>query len=482
MTTREPAVIGLDLGTTEVKAGLVALDGRLLALGRSGYDLDLGPVAGHAEQDPGAWWSAVVGAVRALRAQDLADVTGIAVDGHGPTLVATDARGEATRPAITFLDTRSGEEAEALTAATGVRGWSLGGLPAALWVERHEPAVATATRWYLATWEWLVLRLTGVAAAPLVPDQVVPDRDCVASVGIAADRLPPTTRTGDVIGELTPAAAEALGLRAGTPVVGGTVDAFASYLGAGLLEAGDAYDPGGSAGGFGVYWDRMVEVPGGFVTPAPVRGLYSVGAAMAATGRALEWYRDAVLGDTIAIEALLAEAEATPPGADGLVFLPYLAGERSPIWDPDARGVLAGLTLGHGRGHIARAIVEASALAIRHVSAPMLAAGVTVTEMRVCGGPARSPFWNAVKADVTGFPVAVPAVLETAVLGSAILAATGIGAHNDLRSAVVAMTGIVERIEPRPELAPVYDRAFEAYLALYPATAPVLRPLLAPAS
>jgi xylulokinase len=482
VTTREPAVIGLDLGTTEVKAGLVTLDGRLLALARSGYDLDLGPAPGRAEQDPGGWWSAVVGAVRALRAADLAEVTGIAVDGHGPTLVATDARGEATRPAITFLDTRSADEAEALTAATGVRGWSLGGLPAALWVERHEPAVAAGTRWYLSTWEWLVLRLTGVAAAPLVPDQVVPDRECVASVGIPTDRLPPPARTGDVVGELTPAAAEALGLRAGTPVIGGTVDAFASYLGAGLLEAGDAYDPGGSAGGFGVYWDHMVEVPGGFVTPAPIEGMFSVGAAMAATGRALEWYRDAVLGDTIAIEALLAEAEATPPGADGLVFLPYLAGERSPIWDPDARGVLAGLTLGHGRGHIARAIVEASALAIRHVSAPMLAAGVRVTEMRVCGGPARSPFWNAVKADVTGFPVAVPAVLETAVLGSAILAATGTGAHRDLRAAIAAMTRIVDRIEPRRELEPVYTRVFEAYLGLYPATAPVLRPLVVPAS
>jgi len=131
---------------------------------------------------------------------------------------------------------------------------------------------------------------------------------------------------------------------------------------------------------------------------------------MAATGRALDWYRGTVLGETITTEALLAEAAATPPGADGLVFLPYLAGERSPIWDPEARGVLAGLTLGHGRGHIARAIVEASALAIRHVAAPMLAAGVRVTDMRVCGGPARSPFWNGVKADVTGFEVIVPAV------------------------------------------------------------------------
>ena len=218
------------------------------------------------------------------------------------------------------------------------------------------------------------------------------------------------------------------GLSAGIPVVGGTVDAFASYLGAGLLEPGDAYDPGGSAGGFGVYWDRPVEVPGAFVTPAPLPGRFSVGAAMAATGRALDWYRDGILGGTVSTDALLAEAAATPPAADGLVFLPYLAGERSPIWDPAARGVLAGLTLGHGRGHIARAIVEASALAIRHVAEPMLAAGVRVTDMRVCGGPARSAFWNQVKADVTGFHVAVPAVLETAVLGSAILGAVGLGA------------------------------------------------------
>ena len=256
------------------------------------------------------------------------------------------------------------------------------------------------------------------------------------------------------------------------------MDAFASYLGAGLLEPGDAYDPGGSAGGFGVYWDRPVEVPGGFVTPAPLAGRYSVGAAMAATGRALDWYRDDILGGTITTDALLAEAAATPPGADGLVFLPYLAGERSPIWDPDARGVLAGLTLGHGRGHIGRAIVEASALAIRHVAAPMLAAGVTVTEMRVCGGPARSAFWNGVKADVTGFPVAVPEVLETAVLGSAILGAVGIGAHRDLPAAIGAMTRSPGGSIRGADLAPTYDRLFEAYLALYPATAPILRPLM----
>ena len=384
------------------------------------------------------------------------------------------------RPAFPGLRRDRGDrraEEDELAAATDVRGWALGGLPAALWVERHQPDIAAATRWYLTTWEWLAFRLTGEAAATLVPDQLVPEAGRVSAAGIPAERLPRVARTGEVIGTVTETAAAALGVRAGTPVVGGTVDAFASYLGAGLLEPGDAYDPGGSAGGFGVYWDRPVEVPGAFVTPAPLAGRFSVGAAMAATGRSLDWFRDQVLVDTIAVDAMLAEAALTPPGAGGLVFLPYLAGERSPIWDPEARGVLAGLTLGHGRAHISRAIVEASALAIRHVAEPMLAAGVRVTEMRVCGGPARSRFWNGVKADVTGFPVAVPAVLETAVLGAAILGSVGILAHGDLRAAIVAMTRIDSRIEPNPALAPVYDRLFEAYGALYPATAPVLRPL-----
>lgn len=479
-STRPAAILGIDLGTTEVKAGLVTLDGELLALARSGYSLDVGRHPGWAEQDPGAWWSAVVSAVRALRVNEVAEIVAIGVDGHGPTLVAVDGRGEATRSAITWMDTRSIAEADELAEATGVRGWALAGLPAALWVERHDPAAAEATRWYLATWEWLAFRLTGEAVAPLTPNQLVPDPALVAAAGIPSDRLPQIGETGSLVGRLTGAAADALGLRAGIPVAGGTVDAFASYHGAGLLRAGDAYDPGGSAGGFGVYWDRPVEVPGGFVTPAPLAGHYSVGAAMAATGRALDWYRDAILGDTISTDALLAEAAATPPGADGLVFLPYLAGERSPIWDPEARGVFAGLTLAHGRGHLARAILEASALAIRHVATPMLAAGVQVRDMRVCGGPARSAVWNQIKADVTGFSVAVPGVLETAVVGSAILGACAIGAYPDLPAAVGAMTRIDHRLEPNDELATTYDRLFEAYVALYPATAPILRPLSGP--
>jgi xylulokinase len=477
------AILGIDLGTTEVKAGLVGLDGTLLGLARAGYGLEVGHGPGWAEQDPGAWWSAVVGTVRTLQRTTATtdgpvDIVAIGVDGHGPTFVPVDERGEATRPAITFLDTRAAPEVAELERATGVRGWGLGALPAALWTERHEPDHAAATRWYLTTWEWLAVRLTGEAVAPLVPDQVVADPATVAAAtGLRIERLPPTSRIGDVAGRLTETAADALGLRAGIPVAGGTNDAFASYLGAGLLEPGDAYDPGGSAGGFGVYWHEPVHVPGAFVTPAPLAGRWSVGAAMAATGRALDWFRVDVVGGAITTEQLLADAAATPPGAEGLVFLPYLAGERSPIWDPTATGVLAGLTLAHGRGHVARAIIEASALAIRHVAEPMLAAGVRVDAMRACGGPARSDLWNQVKADVTGFRVLVPRVLETAVLGSAMLGAVAVGAAPDIEAAVRTMARIDHALEPDPGRRETYDRLYAAYTGLYPAVAPVLRPL-----
>ena len=474
MTTPTAAILGIDLGTTEVKVGLVGLDGRLLAMSRAGYGLDVGP-DGRAEQDPGAWWSAIGVAVRALRPPDAVDVVAIGVDGHGPTLVPVDQDGIAVRPAITFLDIRPAGDAEELAAATGIRGWALGPLPAALWMERNEPEAAARAGWYLSTWEWLAFRLTGIAATPQVPGQVPADTRVVeAATGLRVSRLPAITQMGAVVGTVTPAAAASLGLRAGIPVAAGTNDAFTSYLGAGLTDAGDAYDPGGSAGGFGVYWHEPVEVAGAFVTPAPLAGLYSVGAAMAATGRALDWFRDAVAGGAVTTEALLEEAATVPAGADGVVFLPYLAGERSPIWDPDATGAFVGLTLAHGRGHLTRAILEASALAIRHVAEPMLAAGVRVSDMRACGGPARSETWNQIKADVTGFPVLVPAVLETAVLGSAILGAVAIGACPDVPTAVRTMTRIERRLEPHPDARATYERSYAIYTGVYPALRPVL--------
>ena len=471
---REAAILGIDLGTTEVKVGLVALDGRLLGLARAGYRTETDAASGRAEQDPEAWWGALTTAVRYLTASGRADILAIAIDGHGPTLVAIDDGGRPTRPAIIWQDSRATAEQAELARATGLEGWSLAGLPAALWVERHEPAVAAATRWYLATWDFLALRLSGRAATSLLAGQPFPTAEQLDAAGIPAERIPEPIRAGEVLGELTPEAADQLGIASSIPVVAGIVDAWASFHGAGMTARGDAIDVGGAAGGFGVYWDEPVRVPGSFVTIAPLPGLFSVGGAMAATGRAIDWFRTDIVGGVDSTEALLEEAAATPPGAGGALFLPYLAGERSPIWDPNARGAFVGLTLGHRRGHLARSILEASALAIRHVAEPILAAGIRVSEMRVCGGPARSETWNQIKADVTGFTVAVPAVLETAVVGTAVLGATGIGAYPDVPAAIRGMTRVARRLEPNLDHRGLYEAAFDAYVRLHPAISPIV--------
>jgi len=477
----EPAILAIDLGTSEAKGGLVTLDGVIHRLARARYSIDVDTHTGHAEQDVASWWAATVEVVRTLRrASPDTRIVAIVMDGHGPTTAAVDREGNPTRRAITWLDTRAATEQADLERASGLRGWVLGVTPAALWIERHEPAVAERTQWYLNTWEWLALRLSGRAATSLMPEQMLPSDRVLAATGLPPERIAPSVRTGSVLGGLVDDAAAELGIPAGTPVVSGHVDAFVTFLGAGLRGPGDAMDAGGTAGGFGVYADRELVIPGTYSSPAPIAGLHILGGAFAATGKALDWYRDSVVGAGATTESLIAEAAATPPGADGLVFLPYLAGERSPIYDPDARGMFAGLSLAHERGHLARAILEAAAFAIRHVAEPILAAGVPVRAMRVCGGPARSAVWNQIKADVTGFPVEVPSVAETAVIGSAILGAVGIGAHPDLRTAIGEMSRIERTIEPRPAFQATYDRTFEAYRSLHGATADILRPLVAP--
>ncbi len=476
MTT--PALLAIDLGTTQAKAGLIDLDGRALAIARAAYPLSTDGGDGAAEQDPADWWSAI----RSMTAELLATagpvrVAAIGLDGQGPTLVAAAADGRPVAPAITWMDGRAGDEDAALAAATGEAGWVLGVFPKARWLERNRAAQAADARWYLASWEWIALRLTGVAAETTLAGQVHPDRDALARAGLHADRIPPTVPAGSVLGPLLPAPAAELGLPPGIPVVAGMADAHASFLGAGLLEPGDAIDTGGTSGGFAVYTDRPVDIPGVFGASAPIPGRWFVGGAMNATGKALDWLADDILGGAASREALLAEAYAAEPGSDGLVFLPYLAGERSPIWDPAARGAFVGLTLRHGRAQLARAVLEAADLAVRHVAAPILAAGVPVTELRVSGGGSNGSPRYRLKADVTGFTVAVPTILETAVVGSAIAAGTGIGTFPDLASGVRNLVTIAERIVPDPATRATYAAVYERYVALYPALRPTFMAL-----
>jgi xylulokinase len=190
---------------------------------------------------------------------------------------------------------------------------------------------------------------------------------------------------------------------------------------------------------------------------------------MAALGASVDWLRSVVLGDRWTIEELFAEAATVPAGADGLVFLPYLAGERAPLFDEGARGTFAGLTLAHGRGHLVRAVLEGAAYAMRHVAEPLATAGAPATSLRLAGRTTPGDLWGRIKADVLGVPAIVPVVGETAVLGAAILAAAGVGAVPDRASGVASMTGIARRLEPDPSVRDVHAAGFERYRALYPA-------------
>lgn len=480
----EPLILAIDLGTTDAKSGLFTIDGRLVGLARAGYPT-IRSSHGVAEQDPEAWWVALTGTTRQLVAgirsgasPAQGEIVAICCVGQGPTLVPTDATGMAVGPAVTWLDTRAAAEVDELAGLTGRFSWELGVLPAALHLERHAPATVEAARWYLNAWEAIACRMTGVAAETRLAGQLRANPADVAGSGIRIDRLPLVVASGERLGGLLPGAAADLGLPAGTPVVAGMVDAYASFFGAGLLEPGDAVDTGGTSGGFAVYADRALPIPGSFCAPAPVAGLWVLGGAMNATGKALDWFGGVVDG-SLTTEALLAEAALIEPGSAGLVFLPYLAGERSPIWDPEARGAFVGLTLGHTRGHLARAVVEAAALALRQVIGPIVAAGAAITELRVSGGPAQSLAWNQLKADVTGLVVAVPRVPETALLGAAITAARGIDAYPDMAAATRRMVAIERRLPPNPVARAIYDEVYGVYVNLYPALASVFHRLAA---
>jgi xylulokinase len=478
------ALLGLDLGTTEAKAALFDLDGNVLAFEHEDYPTDVG-ADGRAEQDPADWWAAFEACVRRLgvggaeaRASGpesgsrggagvgrgdlrIEAICGVA---QGPTLVAVDADGASVRPAITWQDRRA-------------RDAGFGLLSRIAWLAAEDPGAVARARWLVPAWDALGLWLSGNAATALQPHEASLDPARLRAAGVDPDRLPPAVGIGDRLGGLRPDVAARLGLPAGIPVLAGVNDGTASMLGAGLLEPGDAVDTGGASGGFGVYVDRPISVPGTFSAPAPIEGRWVLGGAMAATGASLDWLVGSVLGGRWSIDALLAEAAAAAPGSGGLVFLPYLAGERAPIFDESARGAFVGLTLAHGRGHLVRAVLEGAAYAARHVAEPILAAGVEVTEMRLAGGPSRSELWARIKADVTGFPVAIPRVAETAVLGAAILAATGAGLVPDLEAGVRRMTAVERRIGPDPAVAARYAALYGVYRSLYPALAPAFAEL-----
>jgi xylulokinase len=449
------AVLGIDVGTGSLKAGLFALDGTPLGMRQAAYAIT-SPEDDAQEQDPRDWWAALCSTCRALLASSHADVHGLAVGGQAPTLVPVDADLNPTHPAVTWLDPRPSAEAEQLYARLGEPVPVWGSWPAqAAWFTRRRPDALRRTRWLLGSPDYLTSRLICAPTALLAITAAE-----LAAGDLDARYFPGAWTPGEIVGAVSADAAADTGLTVGTPVVGGHIDGLLGVLGSGVERPGDACVNSGTSATFTV----VSEPPNGY----PMFGLHLAGTA-ANAGAALDWFLANVADPTHGFDDLFDSAARLAPGADGLVFLPNLAGDRGVSHDAYARGAWVGLTLAHSRAHLFRALLEGVAFSFRAMQDWLEASGSPVRDVRCVGGQARSDVWNQIKADVLNRTVLLPREVEAVALGAAILAALGVGAHPDLPTAVEAMVNIERRFEPDPVRVPQYVHVFEIYQALFPA-------------
>ena len=477
-------LLGLDLGTGSVKALLMAEDGGTLGEGSASYPVRA-PRPGWAESSPEDWWDAVAEATKSAVGARAARVTAIGLSGQMHGVVLADDRGRPVRPAILWADTRSDEQLAAYRAlgadarerlanppAVGMAG------PSLLWLRDREPGTYASARWALQPKDWLRLRLTGEAAADpsdasatLLYDLRSDgwDYPVVETLGLRPALLAPLVASGEVAGTLAGEAAVLLGLRAGLPVAAGAADTAAAQLGVGLLRPGLVQLTVGTGG--------QIVAPRSAPEPDPRRRTHLYRAAvpdlwysMAAiqnAGLALEWARN-TLGASW--EEVYEEAFAAPPGAGGVVFLPYLSGERTPRFDPHARGAWVGIGLDQGRGHLMRAALEGVAFALREGLEALEDAGEVAPELRLAGGGTARQLWRQLLADVLGRPLRVlPGALASvaSARGAALLAGTASGAYRTPKDFLALAPSPTDSVLPGDGSA-AYEAPYARYRELYP--------------
>jgi xylulokinase len=419
-------ILTVDQGTSSTKTALWDEAGALIAEASAPYELDR-PSALWAEIDPERWWGALRATVTSVLAQahvPAGDIAAVALDGIGWTLVPVDASLRALAPAMTWLDRRAEAEAAELRARADAN--ALVDLvanpidaayitPKLAWLRRERPAVFDAARWFLTASGFLVARLTGEPTCDLTQAYGFHcfdirrerwDEAAATALGIPLDRLPPLRRAHDIAGGLAAAAARETGLAAGTPVLVGGLDAAVGALGGGVTRPGQTQDQGGQAGGMGMSVTNVVVEPRLILSHHVLDGQYLLQSGTVGGG-ALGWLRDIVGRHAATFAELSAEASTAPPGSHGVLFLPYLAGERTPLWSSTARGVFFGLSYATTRPDLLRAVMEGCAFAVLDGLRLAEARGASVSEWLGQGGAARSPLWNQIKADVTGRPFVV---------------------------------------------------------------------------
>lgn len=491
--------LGVDVGTSGVKAILVGEDGAVAAAATEPLSLDT-PRPGWAEQDPAAWDAAGTAAIRrVVSSVPGAEVAAVGIAGQMHSSVFLDRAGDVIRPALLWCDGRTTAECREITERAGgesrlremtanpaLEGFTL---PKVLWLRRHEPAAFDRLATVLLPKDYLRYRLTGAlasdpsdASATLMYDTARRrwSLEVMSAVDLDPSILPDVGGSHEILGRVTPEAAAATGLAVGTPVVGGGADNACGAAGVGVVAPGEAVASWGTSG---TVLAPMAEPR---VDPAMRAhtfchvvpdAWYLMGVVLSA-GAAFAWFRDQLArelgGGKPADSALNDEADGVPPGAEGLTFLPYLQGERTPHRDASARGAFVGLTLAHGRPHLARAVLEGVSFALRDSLSILRGLGLSPAHLLLTGGGARSPFLRRLQAEVFGVPVTTVNREEGPAYGAALLAAVGAGAFPDLAAACRATLTRTPSEAPRPGAHALYDAPYARFQALYPALRSVL--------
>lgn len=493
------AVIGVDIGTSSSKGVLVALDGEVLLTVTRAHAPSR-PQPGWVEMDAALWWSEFVEITRELLSEPDVTIDAVGVSGMGPCVLLTDAAGLPLRPAILYgVDTRATEQIAALTARLGGDEAIMARTGSALstqavgpklaWLAEHEPhTFAQADRLFMPN-SWLLWNLTGEyrldhhsasQCTPLYDSGVETWFEPWARPLVANIELPALCWPGDVGGQVSAAAAAETGLPVGIPVITGTIDAWSEAVSVGAQRVGDLMLMYGTT----MFLVNTVPSPlsatGLWGTRGAFPGTHNLAGGMATSGAITGWLRDLLAaGD---FSELLALADASGVGANGLLMLPYFAGERTPIQDPLARGLIAGLTLSHTAGDLYRAALEATAFGVRHNVEAIREAGGVIERIVAVGGGTTGTLWTQIVSDVTGLPQVIPTITVGASYGAAFLAASAVAGANtdsDTRVDIDEWNPPVDVRQPDPDKTVEYDELYALYLELYPATRSVSHALAA---
>jgi xylulokinase len=491
-------LLGIDIGTTGTKVLLVSPDGGIVARSNHEYPLHT-PKPGWAEQDPADWWQATVAGIRdVLGASGVAreEILGIGLSGQMHGSVFLDERDQVLRPAILWCDQRTADQCRWITSQAGERtvieqtfnpvltGFTA---PKIVWLRQNEPETYARVRKILLPKDYIRFLLTGEFATEVSDASGTSllniaqrrwSQKMLAALDLTEQMLPRVYESPEVSGRISAQAAAITGLAEGTPVVGGGGDQAAGAVGNGIVRPGIVSVTTGTSGVVFAYMDepRMDPQLRTHTFCHAVPGKWHVMGVMLSAGGSLRWYRDALAQQEVAVakefgvdpyEVLMTEAAQAPPGCEGLVFLPYLSGERTPYPDPWARGVYFGLNLRHRRPHLVRAILEGVSYGLRDSLEILRAMGLEISQVRASGGGARSKLWRQIQADVFDFELVTINVDEGPAFGVALLAGVGAGMYASVEEACDRTISVTDRTMPNSNDSALYDTFYPIYQALY---------------